>query len=141
MVAEVRADYPSEYQAMTAVAQMLGIGSQETVRTWIRREQVDAGDRPGVTTDAQMEIKRLKRENAELRRANENIEGDFSFLRGRTRPATQAIVAFIDQHRDRTEGGLRWGVESICAVLTQHGVKIAPSTYYDARGRGGLLHE
>ncbi|TQL85631.1 integrase-like protein [Microbacterium saperdae] len=28
------------------------------------------------------------------------------------------------------------GVESICAVLTQHGVKIAPSTYYDARGRG-----
>jgi len=31
---------------------------------------------------------------------------------------------------------LRWGVESICAVLTQHGVKIAPSTYYDARGRG-----
>ena len=32
---------------------------------------------------------------------------------------------------------MRWGVESICAVLTQHGVKIAPSTYYDAtRGRG-----
>ena len=37
MVAEVRADYPSEYQAMTAVAQMLGIGSPETIRTWIRR--------------------------------------------------------------------------------------------------------
>lgn len=62
-------------------------------------------------------------------------EGGLGFLRGRTRPATQAIVAFIDEHRDRADGGLRWGVESICAVLTQHGVKIAPSTYYDSRGR------
>ena len=53
MVAEVRTDYPSEYQAMTAVAQMLGIGSPETIRTWIRREQVDAGDRPGVTMTRQ----------------------------------------------------------------------------------------
>ena len=73
MVAEVRSDYPSEYQAMSAVAQMLGVGSPETIRTWIRRQQVDAGDRPGVTTDAAVEIKRLKRENAELRRANETL--------------------------------------------------------------------
>ncbi len=49
----------------------LSVWSPETIRTWIRREQVDAGDRPGVTTDATVEIKRLKRENAELRRANE----------------------------------------------------------------------
>lgn len=31
--------------------------------------------------------------------------------------------------------GLRWGVEPICAVLTEHGVKTAPSTYYAARRR------
>lgn len=74
MVAEVRPDYPSEYAAMTAVAGMLGIGSPETIRTWIRRQQVDAGDRPGVTTDAAVEIKRLKREVAELRRANEILK-------------------------------------------------------------------
>jgi len=80
MVVEVRADYPSEYQAMTAVAQMLGIGSPETIRTWIRREQVDAGDRPGVTTDAAVEIKRLKRENAELRRANEILKAASAFF-------------------------------------------------------------
>ena len=80
MVVEVRADYPSEYQAMTAVAQMLGIGSPETIRTWIHREQVDAGDRPGVTTDAAVEIKRLKRENAELRRANEILKAASAFF-------------------------------------------------------------
>ena len=44
------------------------------------------------------------------------------------------IVEFIREHADRSqpkaEGGLRWGVEPICRVLTEHGVKIAPSTYY-----------
>lgn len=33
MVAEVRPDYPSKYAAMTAVAQMLRIGSPEKFRT------------------------------------------------------------------------------------------------------------
>lgn len=56
MVAEVRSEYPSEYAAITAVAGMLGIGSPETIRTWIRRVQVDGGQRPGVTSDAQAEI-------------------------------------------------------------------------------------
>ena len=46
------------------------------------------------------------------------------------------IVDFIREHHDRREpGGLRWGVEPICAVLTEHGVKIAPSTYYEWRDR------
>ena len=40
-------------------------------------------------------------------------------------------MTFINQHKDRTDGGLRWGVEPICAVLTAHGIKIAPSTYYE----------
>ena len=43
---------------------------------------------------------------------------------------------FIAEHADRvTVDGLRWGVEPICAVLTEHGTPIAASTYYDARGR------
>ena len=45
-------------------------------------------------------------------------------------------MQFIEAHKDHADGGLRWGVEPICAVLAEHGVKIAPSTYYDARGRG-----
>jgi putative transposase len=44
-------------------------------------------------------------------------------------------VSFIDEYKDCTWGGLRWGVESICAVLSEHGCPIAPSTYYDARDR------
>jgi putative transposase len=44
-------------------------------------------------------------------------------------------VRFIDEHKDSDRGGLRWGVESICAVLREHDCPIAPSTYYDARKR------
>jgi putative transposase len=44
-------------------------------------------------------------------------------------------VEFIREHADRRQpddaGGLRWGVEPICRVLTEHGVTIAPSTYYE----------
>jgi transposase len=40
------------------------------VRKWLRRAQVDAGERPGTTTEEKAEIKALKRELAELRRAN-----------------------------------------------------------------------
>ena len=45
-------------------------------------------------------------------------------------------MRFISEHKGRAEGGLRWGVESICAVLREQGCPIAPSTYYDAVGRG-----
>jgi putative transposase len=48
-------------------------------------------------------------------------------------------VEFIREHADRrqpeAEGGLRWGVEPICAVLSGHGLKIAPSTYYEVLAR------
>jgi putative transposase len=44
-------------------------------------------------------------------------------------------VEFVREHaghrQDEADGGLRWGVEPICAVLTEHGLKIAPSTYYE----------
>lgn len=80
MVAEVRTEDPSEHAAMTAVAGVLGIGSPETIRTWIRRYQVDAGGRPGVTTDAAVQIKKLKRENAELRRANQILKAASAFF-------------------------------------------------------------
>ena len=42
-------------------------------------------------------------------------------------------MRFIAEHADRSDGGLRWGVEPICTVLSEHGCPIAPSTYYDAR--------
>ncbi|WP_337007420.1 hypothetical protein [Microbacterium sp. LB12] len=80
MVAEVRPDFASEYEAIAAVAQMLGIGPSETIRTWARRNKGDAGERPGVTTEAAEEIKQTKLENAELRRANQMLKAASTFF-------------------------------------------------------------
>ena len=80
MVAEVKADYPSEWAAIGAVAQKLGIGSAETLRKWIRQAEVDGGIRPGVTSEESAEIRRLKREVAELRRANEILKAASVFF-------------------------------------------------------------
>lgn len=80
MVAEVRPDYPSDWPAICAVAQRLGIGSAETLRKWVRQAEVDAGTRPGVGSGESAEIKRLKRENAELRRANEILKAASAFF-------------------------------------------------------------
>jgi transposase len=80
MVAEVKAGYPSEWAAIGAVAQKLGIGSAETLRKWIRQAEVDGGTRPGVTSEESAEIRRLKREVAELRRANEILKAASVFF-------------------------------------------------------------
>ena len=50
MVGEVRPNYDNEYAAIKAVAARLSIGSAETLRKWVRRAEVDAGTRPGITT-------------------------------------------------------------------------------------------
>jgi hypothetical protein len=49
---------------MKAVAQKLGIGTTETLRKWVRQDQIDAGARPGTTSEESAEPKRLKKENA-----------------------------------------------------------------------------
>ncbi|QFY05351.1 IS3 family transposase [Nonomuraea phyllanthi] len=129
MVAEVRPDYPTEWATINAVATKLGIGTAETLRTWVRQAQIDEGSRPGRTTDESAELKRLRRENAELRRANEILKAASGFLRGRARPATHALVTFIDQHAEV------FGVEPICRVLTEHGCPMSTSAYYAAKNR------
>jgi transposase len=80
MVAEVTPHYPSPWAAMHAVATKLGIGSTETLRKWVRRAEVDAGQRPGSTSEENAEIRRLKREVAELRRANAILKTASAFF-------------------------------------------------------------
>ncbi len=80
MVTEVRGDHESEWAAMSKVAQLLGVGTVETVRKWCRQAEIDADHRPGVTTEESAELKRLKRENAELKRANAILRSASAFF-------------------------------------------------------------
>ncbi|MFD6286862.1 transposase [Streptomyces sp. NPDC060205] len=88
MVAEVGPNYPTERASMKAVAAKLGINSTEALRTRVRKTEVDAGQRPGVTSEEAAEIKRLRAENAELRRANGILKATLAFFAAeRDRPS------------------------------------------------------
>ena len=80
MVREVRADYASEWAAIEAVANKLGIGSAETLRKWSRQMEVDSGARAGVTSADSADLRKLRAENRELRRANEILKAASIFF-------------------------------------------------------------
>ena len=70
MVVEHEAAHDSQWAAITSIAEKLGC-TAETLRSWVRQAERDAGRRPGLTTEERTRLKQLERENGELRRANE----------------------------------------------------------------------
>ena len=70
MVFEHQDEYGSQWAAITSVATKLGM-TPETLRKWVRRAEIDEGQRPGLTTTERERLKELEKENKELRRANE----------------------------------------------------------------------
>jgi transposase len=79
MVLDHQHEYGSQWEAICSVAEKLGPKS-ETVRLWVRQAEKDSGRRPGATTAELAELKRLKRENAELRRANDILKAAAHFF-------------------------------------------------------------
>ena len=71
--------------AVQAVAKQVGVG-KESVRRWVAQAEVDAGTRPGVTTQESAEIKRLKAENRRLREDVAILKAATSFFAGELDP-------------------------------------------------------
>lgn len=73
MVLEHRGEYPSLWATIESIAPKIGCVAQ-TLNEWVRKHEVDAGARAGVTSVERERIKALERENKELRRANEILK-------------------------------------------------------------------
>ncbi|WP_431879382.1 IS3 family transposase [Amycolatopsis sacchari] len=142
----------AEGQRMAAIRRVAGQLDvhPEALRTWVKRAEIDAGASPGRTSDDATRIAELEREVRELRRANEILKTASAFFRRGARPHNQvtpdvsaqrrevplaAVVDYVDGHRERVVEGKKLGVESICAVLNDAGVQIAPRTYWAAKKR------
>ena len=50
MVVEATPEYPSQWAAIGSVAAKIGVSS-ETLRKWVRRAEVEGGQRPGLSTE------------------------------------------------------------------------------------------
>ena len=60
----------SKLTARRQVGVLLDI-NQATLRNSVERKEIDTGQRPGVTSEESAEVRALRKENAELRRAND----------------------------------------------------------------------
>jgi len=79
MVRELRQQDPGDRAVISRVARQLGVGD-ESLRSWVKQAEVDAGRRPGLTTEEQAELKRLRKENFELRRSNDILQAAATFF-------------------------------------------------------------
>ena len=70
MVLEHEEEYDSQWAAIQSMSEKFGCTS-ETLRRWVRQAERDTGRREGRTTGERERIKKLERENRELKRANE----------------------------------------------------------------------
>jgi transposase len=73
MVLDHLSEYDSVFAACSAIGPKLNIG-RESLRRWVLQAQIDADERPGVTSAEQTRIRELERENRELREANEILK-------------------------------------------------------------------
>lgn len=91
LVIEHRGEYATEYAAIRSIAAKLGIATAETLRQWVRQAEVDAGQRPGMSSEESAEIRRLRAEVKELRRANEILKAASAFFAAELdRPLTRS---------------------------------------------------
>lgn len=63
-------EHPSRWSAIMSISAKIGCTGQ-TLNEWVKKAEVDSGERAGVPTDMAAKLKALERENRELRQANE----------------------------------------------------------------------
>ena len=79
LVRQLQAETGQKHGAIQRVAAQLGYGV-ESVRQWVKRVEIDAGEAPGTTSEDAARIKVLEQENRELRRANAILKSASAFF-------------------------------------------------------------
>ncbi len=76
---DARKDPASRPGACARIGEQFGINPQ-TLRGWVTQAEVDAGARPGTTTNDAEKLAQLERDNRELRRANAILRSASAFF-------------------------------------------------------------
>ncbi len=70
MVLDHEGEHRSRWAAITSISDKIGCTAQ-TLNAWVKKAEVDNGQRTGVSSDTAEKMKALEREVRELRQANE----------------------------------------------------------------------
>ncbi|MDU6928500.1 MAG: transposase [Dermabacter sp.] len=128
MVLDALKDEPgSQRGVFRRVGEQLGI-NPETLRGWVRRIQIDAGDRPGTTTDDANRLAELEKEVRELRRANAILKSASAFSRrSSTAPVAELLIHRRAQGRVRNRADLPGPARGRTADRSEHLLRPRPT--------------
>src|SRR5215213_9869529 len=113
-------EHRSRWTAIMSIAAKIGCTLQ-TLLDWVKKAEVDSGKRAGVSDGHGGEVEGPgAREPGASTSERDSSQGVSVFCPGGARPPSEAMIAFINDHREA------YGIEPICKVLP-----IAPSTYHD----------
>jgi len=79
MTLELQRADPGDHSVINRVSRQLGVGS-ESLRNWVKRTEIDTGARGGLTSAQESELKELRKEVRELRRANAILQSASAFF-------------------------------------------------------------
>ena len=79
MVLEQQKEHSSQWATIQSIASKIGCTS-ETLRRWVRQAERDQSIRSGMTSDDRERLKKLERENRELKLANEILRNASAFF-------------------------------------------------------------
>ncbi len=79
MYEEQRSHHPSRWAAINSIASKVGC-TAETLRKWVNQQEIDQGQREGLSSTERERLKQLERENRELRQANEILRKASAFF-------------------------------------------------------------
>jgi len=79
LVFEQQKDHDSQWAAIRSIAEKSGM-TAETLRKWVRQAERDEGRCPGLSTEEREQLRKLEKENKELRRANEILKAASVFF-------------------------------------------------------------
>jgi transposase len=79
MAVDLRREDPGDRTVIRRVARQLGVGD-ESLRNWVKQTEIDAGTKSGMTSAERDELAELRKENRELRRANDILQAAATFF-------------------------------------------------------------